>query len=508
MSADNRLRRFVIVGGGTAGWMSAVMLNRLIGGRDREITLVESDAIGTIGVGEATVPPLVRYLREMEIDESDFMRRCHGTYKLGIQFENWHASRPAFSHPFGVIGGLIDALPVFHHWADLRRNGLTDMPYDGLAPNSIAALEGRAPRSPLTTSSIAERGAYAYHLDAGAFAELLRDTAMARGVRRVVDEVREVRLDARGHIASLSTAGGAELAGDFFIDCSGFRGLLMERALKDRWIDWSGLLLCDRAAAMPLRQGGEYPPYTRAAAQPAGWTWRIPLSHRIGSGYVFSSAHSSDDEAVAVLRRAADGATPAADPFFLDMRVGRRESFWRGNCLAVGLSAGFLEPLESTGIYFIQAALKLFAHYFPDRDFEPMLIRRYNRRMAEKMAEVRDFILLHYALSSRPGEPFWEAARSVTLPDSLKELVALYRRNGLVETETNALFPDTSYYAILGGLGYLPQAMHPRAALSARESVVDILRKIQAQNREVVDAMPDHFAALQGLHGDDLPAPT
>ncbi len=487
--------------------MTAVMLNRLIGGADREITLVESDAIGTIGVGEATVPPLVKFLREMDIDEKMFLQRCHGTYKLGIQFTDWHENNREFNHPFGVIGGLIDALPAFHHWADLARRNLTGQPYDSLAPNSIGAQENRAPRSEGQTSSIADCGAYAYHLDAGAFADMLRDVALQRGVKRVVDEVRQVRLDAKGNIASLVTQQGRELPGDFFIDCSGFRGLLMEQALKDPWIDWSDLLLCDRAVAMPLTQTGEYPPYTRATARVAGWTWRIPLSHRIGSGYVFSSRHTSDDEALATLQQAA-GATPAAgEPFFLGMRVGRRQSFWRGNCLAIGLSGGFLEPLESTGIYLIQAALKLFAHYFPDQNLEPLLIQRYNQRMAAKMEEVRDFIILHYALSSRPGEPFWEDARSVKLPDSLQELLALYRRNGIVETETNALFPDTSYYAILGGLGYLPQSMHPRAALSVRQSVLDIMQKIQAQNRDVVNAMPDHYEALRGLHGDGLPTP-
>ncbi len=480
--------------------MTAALLNRFIGTKDRSITLIESAEIGTIGVGEATVPPLVGYLKDIGVPEHEFMRRCHATYKLGIQFTNWCGGQESFWHPFGVVGGFIDKLPAFHFWTKYKRVKDSALPYQALAPNATAGDLGKAPHSDQPSSNIGDRGSYAYHLDASAFAEMLRDVAVRRGVTHLIDEVREVVLDDRGYIKHIETAGENKLEADFYIDCSGFRSLLIGQAMGDPYIDWGQWLLCDRAVAMPLAQTGEFPPFTRATALDAGWVWRIPLSNRVGCGYVFSSSHRSDEQALRELRKYTGQAQSVSDPFFLNMRVGRRKNFWAKNCLAIGLSSGFLEPLESTGIYLIQAALQLFTYYFPDRDFNPLLVKRFNHRMGEMFEEVRDFIILHYLLSGRDDTDFWTDCREIAIPDSLGEFLEIYDDTGIVETSVSALFPDTSYYSIFAGLGRLPRNILPRANLSDFDKVELIIAKILKMNKDIAHSLPSHEEALNRLH--------
>ena len=360
----------------------------------------------------------------------------------------------------------------------------------------------RAPRSATQGSPVTQSGAYAYHLDAKAFAGYLTSLATYRGVRHIVDNVSEVELGESGAIAAIHTASGRKLEADLYIDCTGFASLLIERALGDKFVDWSCTLLCDRAVVLPVEHGDkpEMTPYTRATAASAGWIWRIPLAQRTGNGYVYASRFIDKDaaaqELLASIGKAGD---PDAKPMHLNMRIGRRSNFWLRNCVSIGLSAGFLEPLESTGIYLIQKGAELLLDHFPRSDFAPALAQAYNAKMARHYEEVRDFIVLHYLLSER-DEPFWRASREVLLPPSLNHSLALYDRTGLTDIDPGALFQAPSWYAIAAGQGRLPDAWHAMADYTDVQAVDKALDEIKARNFALAEAMPDHGELIKTLH--------
>ncbi len=501
------IKNILIVGGGTAGWVAACFLNRFLDPALCRITLVESETIGTIGVGEATVPPLVAFLRAMGIDEAAFMKATNATYKLGIKFIDWHHGGQhgvdEAWHPFGHVGApQIAGLPLFHHWLRERLAGREAAPYVSYSLQALLGDMNRGPHplegNPRATSAIIQQGAYAYNLDARAFAGFLRDVATGRGVRHLIDEVRDVALDQRGFISHVDTVANGALHADLFIDCSGFAAHLIERSLGDRFIDWGDQLLCDSAAVLPLPHNDDFHPYTRSTALKAGWCWRIPLMHRAGNGYVYSSRFLSREQAAEELK--AHLGAPDATPMHLAMKVGRRENFWVRNCVAIGLSAGFLEPLESTGIYLAQKSVELLLDYFPDTGCDPLLIRRYNDRVAREYEECRDFIVLHYLLSQRDDSEFWRAARAVAPSDALAATLELYDRTGLVEWQRNSLFVDTSFYSLATGFGRLPQTPHGMAGQMDGERAWQAMQQIKTTNLQLARALPDHGELMRRLH--------
>lgn len=491
----------LVVGGGTAGWMAATFLATHFQNTGRKVTLIESSAIPTIGVGEATVPTLVAYLRQLGIDETEFMRSAHATYKLGIKFINWRAGNDVYWHPFGITGGRIDELELFHFWLKSIRSGHPEGPYSSYSLQVLLAEQERSPRPYSGSSAVIERGQYAYHLDAGAFAEFLKSVATRRGTRHIVDDVTQVLVGENGLISGVRTRAHETLQADLYIDCSGFRALLAEEALGDAYVDWSDILLCDRALAAPLPSSNAMPPYTRATALSAGWAWQIPLAHRVGNGYVYCSRFIEQDVATRELAGVLGIDPDKLEPRALKMRIGHRRNFWRGNCIAIGLASGFVEPLESTGLMLIQRGLEVLLEYFPDRSFDPEFVRRYNLRMQANYEEIRDFILLHYVLTQRTDSPFWNAYRNLPLPDSLVELMQTYLRTGVIEIPRHSVFRESSWYSILSGLNRLPRTHHPRAELSDFDKIRQILGAILRGNRETAGALPLHKAYIESING-------
>nr|WP_294539750.1 tryptophan halogenase family protein [uncultured Rhodoblastus sp.] len=492
----------MIVGGGTAGWMAAIYLNRMARPLGCELTLVESAGIGTIGVGEATIPSLVHFLRALNLDEVEFMRRCSATLKLGIRFDDWVEEGITHWHPFGICGARVGGLDLFHFWLKRRLKAGSKFDYFDFSLQVALAEQEKAPWPWQGASVVSQAGSYAYHLDASALADYLRDIATGEGVKHIFGHVRDVGLDAAGGIARLDIGAERVIEGDLFVDATGFAGLLIEKTLGDPWIDWSNSMLCDRAVALPLPRGESFAPFTISKAMPAGWTWRIPLSSRTGNGYVFSSAHCTTDDAIdALIAQSGLRRSRSADPRVIDIRVGRRANFWVKNCVSVGLSSGFVEPLESTGIHLIQKAVMTLADYLPDRNFNAALRNAYNARMAEAFDEVRDFIILHYLLTRR-GEPFWRDSRNVEIPRSLRDNLALYDENGRIDAQQMRVFSETSYFLILTGAGRLPRRLITEAERASPGEVWQILDRVRAENRRFVERMPTHANYLAQLHRD------
>lgn len=493
------IRNVLIVGGGTAGWMTAAILRRSTRHLGTRISLVEQPNIDTIGVGEATIPSLVQFVRAMDFDEAAFLRAVSGTYKLGIRFTDWIEPGHEYWHPFGPCGGQINGLDLFHFWS--QRRG-----FDGVAPTyadyslQVAlAQQERAPGPFSGASPVIETGGYGYHLDAAKFAAFLRDEATGDGVEHIFGEVQSVTRRDDGGIASVDLVGDRTIAADLYVDCTA-SSVLIEKSLGDPWIDWSNLLLCDSTVAMPLPRTSRFAPYTHSTALDAGWMWQIPLSSRSGHGYVYSSAHTTEDQAAATLIDRADlKRARAADPRLLKNRVGRRQDFWQHNCVSIGPAAGFVEPLEATSLHLIQRGAEALVEFFPDQRFDPSLPRAYNATMASQFEEVRDFIILHYSLSRREGA-FWQDARSVPLPASLQDKLALYDEIGVIRAEGPRVFRDASYYFILSGGDRLPRRPAFRADNANVAELDSILAQIRHNNRVFVDQMPTHRDLLAKLH--------
>jgi tryptophan halogenase len=485
------VRELLVVGGGTAGWIAAFWLNRSLRRLGCRTSLVESEDIGIIGVGEATVPSMVQFVRLLGLNEADFMRRCSATHKLGIRFDGWVRPDQHYWHPFGVCGERINGLDLFHYWLKHKFSGAPARLYSDYSLTASLAEQNRQP-----APQVVAAGSYAYHLDATALAAYLRDLAKSEGVRHIIGEVADVALDDTGDISRLKLKDQRDLEADLFIDATGFAGALIEKALEDPWIDWSRHLLCDSACALPRRVEEPMPQFTQSTALSAGWTWQIPLTHRTGTGYVYSSAHIGHDAAAAALmERAGAARQPGQEPRKLSMRIGRRTQFWRRNCVSIGLASGFVEPLESTGIHLIIHTTKALLDYFPDGSMNPVLQSVFNERIGQTYADIRDFIMLHYLLSGRE-EPFWQDARRVPLPDSLAAMLALYDECGQFVRNQDHLFPETSYFFILTGGNRMPRRPISQAdALNVGE-IGRVLERIYQDKMKTVAAQPVQTPSL------------
>jgi tryptophan halogenase len=492
---DSHIRSIVIVGGGTAGWMCAAALSRLTRNGLTTITLIESEEIGMIGVGEATIPPILSFNQLLGIDENDFLRHTKGTFKLAIEFVDWTRIGHRYFHPFGSFGVDMDAVKFHQVWLKHHLLGEEqDIAEFNLC--TVAARLGRFTRPSMDPSTVLSSLKYAYHFDASLYAQYLRRYAEARGVVRREGRIVDVALrGADGFIEAVTMSDGTRIAGEFFIDCSGFRGLLIEQALKTGYEDWTRWLPCDRAVAVPCASAGEPLPYTRATARQAGWQWRIALQHRIGNGYVYSSRHLSDDDAAATLLANLDG-EPLAEPRTLRFTTGRRRQQWNRNCVALGLASGFIEPLESTSIHLIQAGISKLLALFPDRTFNPLQTAEYNRLSALQFEQIRDFIILHYKATERDDSEFWNACRTMSIPDALAAKIELFRAGGRFFRFEDELFGEVDWISVLLGQNVLPLSYDPVVDSLNEQSVRASLGRLKVLIRKTAEAMPSHGAFL------------
>ena len=470
----------VIVGGGTAGWMTAASLAHRLQRLGVTITLVESSAIGTIGVGEATVPAIRRYFQSLGLDAFEVMKATNGTIKLAIEFDGWRHEGQSFMHPFGRFG--LEAGPVaFHHlWNRLRQQGDPGT-LDEYAMGTQLARAGRMTLPPDNPRYDFEHFDWAVHFDASRFATYLRQFAEARGVLRVDARVAEVLRDGEsGHIRSIRLDSGEMLDGELFIDCSGFHRLLIERTLQAGFVDWRHWLMCDRAVALPCAAADPHAiaPYTRSRAMDAGWTWRIPLQNRVGNGYVYSSDHLSDEQALTALRGQLEGEA-LGEPNFVKFRAGHVRQFWIGNCVAIGLASGFLEPLESTSISLIQMGIDKLLHFWPDRPMSPVLAAEYNRLSIAEFERIRDFIILHYSANGRQNGDLWRYCREMPLPETLTHKLALYRARGLIVQYASESFFDPSWLCMYGNLGIDAESWDPLTNLIPLPELEDVTRRVR-----------------------------
>lgn len=489
---EARLRSIVIVGGGTAGWMAAAALARTLE-FPISLTLIESEDIGTVGVGEATVPHLRMFNDTLRIDEAEFVRAVSGTFKLGIQFVDWARIGDRYIHGFGTIGHEYRGLPFHQYWTRLRQLGKAHDLGD-YSLNTAAAPAGRfmAGATDVPRNSPLAQVAYAYHFDAGLYAQHLRRYAEARGVSRVEGQVVDVKLRGEdGFIESLTLKSGASVSGDLFIDCSGFRGLLIESALATGYEDWTHWLPCDRAVAVPCEKVSPATPYTRSTAREAGWQWRIPLQHRTGNGYVYSSAHVGDEQAARTLLANLDGRA-LAEPRVLKFTTGRRRKMWNRNCVALGLASGFLEPLESTSIYLVQSGIARLIHMLPDRHMSPVLQATYNDEAAFEMERIRDFLILHYCATERRDSEFWRYCGGMSIPEGLRARIDLFRESGRFYRDSDEMFALTSWVQVMVGQRILPAGYHPLVDAVSDEELTRFGESVRQVVAGCVAAMPLH----------------
>lgn len=492
-ASSDRIQRIVIVGGGTAGWMSAAYLARRLSHLPVAITVVDSAQIGTIGVGEATVPAIRDFLAAVELGEPDVLAATDGTIKYGIRFEGWGGEGHGFFHPFGLYGVPAGGIAFHQYWLKLRASG-HELP---LGDYCLATqLAERGLFLPPSTQPGSDLGVFnfALHFDATRFAHLLRRLSLANGVAHVDGRIVDVDRDSRG-VGAVRLADGRSIEGDLWIDCSGFRSLLLGEAMAVPYVDWRRWLPCDRAIAIPCRGTHVHRPFTTATAHRAGWRWHIPLQHRVGNGIVYASEHLSDEAAETTLRAALEGEA-LAEPNRLRFTTGHRARFWAGNVVGVGLAGGFLEPLESTSIVLVQSALERLVALFPDRDCDPRLAAAYNRQSVLEFERIRDFLLLHYWANGRTGEPFWEAMRAVELPDALAERIDAWRAGGLFVRREWDTFQDPSWLSLYAGFDLLPDRTSPIAdQMEARDLLIAFSRMREAIERAAGAAEP-HAAFL------------
>ncbi len=478
------IRRVVIAGGGTAGWMAAAALSKMLG-KVLDITLVESEEIGTIGVGEATIPTLVTFHRLLEIGEQEFMAATQGTIKLGISFENWLDVGHRYIHSFGTSGKDHWSAGFQHFWLRGRELGIASG-YEDYCVELRASLQDRFAHLP--------RGGinYAYHMDAALYARFLRDFSEARGMRRVEGKIVEVQTDElSGDITALALADGSRIEGDFFIDCTGFRALLIGKALNVGYEDWSHWLLNDSALATQTTAVRDAVPYTRAIAGTAGWQWRIPLQHRVGNGIVYASRYIADDEAKHEFLSSLEGEV-IRDPLPIRFRPGQRLKCWHKNCVALGLAGSFIEPLESTTIHLIQRGIVHLLQMFPHVVTQPA-IDQYNTQLGSELQHVRDFVVLHYALTNRRDTPYWRMVSSMDLPPSLEHRIELFRETGSVFRVPNELFAENSWIQVMMGQGVLPSGHHPTAEVMGESELKRFLDEIRANVIATADRLPSHM---------------
>ena len=494
--SSNPVKDVIIIGGGTAGWMAAAAISKFLG-NTVSIKLIESDQIGTVGVGEATIPQIKIINAALGIDEADFMSKTGGTFKLGIEFIDWLKPDHSYLHSFGSIGYNLSQLPFHHHWLRSRANGNKTALWD-YCLNAAAARDNKF--SPMTKvgSSPLPGIAYAYHFDASLYAKFLRHHAEQNGAVRIEGKVVDTKQREDGFIESVVMEDGRIIKGDLFIDCSGFQAVLIEKALKTGYVDWNHWLPCDRAMPMPssndVSTNGEpipIRPYTQSIAHKAGWQWRIPLQHRTGNGHVYSSAYMEDDEAADILMANLEGEA-LAEPRVIRYTTGRRQKFWNKNVVTIGLASGFLEPLESTSIHLIQSAISRLINFFPNAGFASADRDEYNRQMILEFERVRDFIILHYHANERTDSDFWKDCRNMSVPDSLTEKIALFRANGRLYTREEDLFADTNWLQVMMGQGIEPEGYHPMADTLEPEKLEEFLGNVRSIITQASAHLPSH----------------
>jgi tryptophan halogenase len=503
------IERIVILGGGTAGWMAAAALARALTKSGASICVVESDEIGTIGVGEASVPGLQAFNAFLGLDQREFMRSCQATFKLGIEFVDWGALGRRYMHSFtgyGLAAGSRQFHRLFQRHALARESRGEATSFDDY---NLGAMAGRSRRFSLPTDAAPPRAGllnYAFHFDAALYARHLRNFAEQRGVQRQEGKVVSARQNPEsGFIEDVTLADGRCIAGEFFIDCSGFKGVLIEGVLRSGYEEWSRWLPCDRAIA--LQSSNEEPPapFTRSTAQSAGWVWRIPLQHRVGNGYVYSSSHLDDDAAEQQLRlRLQDNAL--SEPRRIRFVTGKRRRIWDKNCLSLGLAAGFLEPLESTSIHLIQTALLRLISLFPDRRFERAEIDTFNRQTDEEYCDIRDFIITHYKLTSRQDSEFWRQCGAMEVPERVGHILEFFAATGRLTTRPEQLFTTQSWLAILYGQGNLPRGYDPLLAPMPESDLEREMTHVHEQLRHAVHSMPDHAQFVSHYCGAAAPS--
>ncbi|HEY6814096.1 MAG TPA: tryptophan halogenase family protein [Croceibacterium sp.] len=495
-AANHDIERVVIVGGGTAGWMAGAALSRFLNNGRRQIHLVESDAIGTIGVGEATIPPILAFNALLDLNENEFLRETQGTIKLAIEFVNWGRQGDRYFHPFGVYGQDLHGISFHQLW--LRERGRGDPgPISDYCLSALAAADGRFARPSRESRAPLPEMKYAFHFDASLYAKYLRGRAERQGLQRHEGRIVQVHRDPEsGDVTAVELESGERIAGDLFIDCSGFRALLIGETLGVGYEDWSRWLPVDRAIPVPTPNVGPPDPFTRSTAHGAGWQWRIPLQHRTGNGHVYCSEFIGDDEAEHVLRANLE-AEPFADPRVIRFTTGRRKQSWSHNVVCLGLSSGFLEPLESTSIHLVQNGIQRLLALFPDRKISPLERDEYNRGMKDLYEDIRDFIILHYKATQRDDTPFWRYVRDMPIPETLERKIGLWKLHGRLFREGFELFGPVSWIAVMLGQNILPDRHDPIADTLDEGKVAMAMTEMRERYRAAAAALPKHEEFLR-----------
>jgi len=491
MSAEPPVKSIVIAGGGTAGWMAAAALSRMLDTSQVKITLVESEAIGTVGVGEATIPNIATFNKMLGIEEREFMAATNATIKYGIEFAGWTKETESYFHPFGTHGRDMMGMSFHQFWRKMHALGKAER-LENYCATAMAAKQGKACLPSRDPKSLMSTLSHAYQFDAGLYAAYLRKFSERNGAVRMEGKITDVDVDSEsGFIKTLHMDNGESLSGDFFIDCTGFRALLSEKVMGTPFRDWSHWLPCDSALAVGSEKQTDTPPYTRATARQAGWQWQIPLQHRTGNGHVYCSSYLSDEKAGETLLHTLE-TSPLGAPKQLRFKTGQRERMWTKNCLALGLSGGFLEPLESTSIYLIQAGISRLLALFPDSGFNTTEIDEYNRLMDMEFAQVRDFLILHYVANERHGEPFWDYVRNMSVPDSLTRKIELFKSRGRFFRYEGDLFTETSWVAVFLGQNVLPQSYNAIVDGMPERDIDAALNAIKSELDRDIPHMPSH----------------
>lgn len=493
---SNNIKRLVIVGGGTAGWMAAATFARYLKNNACEVVLVESEEIGTVGVGEATIPQILVFNKTLNIDEDDFIRKTNATFKLGIEFVNWGQKGDSYTHAFGNVGRDMESLPFYQYWLKLNKQGRSADIGD-YCMNTLAGKQNKFMRSIDAGNSPLSNIAYAFHFDAGLYAKYLKDYSEKLGVKRIEGKIVDVSLmEPTGHIRAVTLANGEEVAGDLFIDCSGFQGLLIAKALGVGYEDWSHWLPCDSAWAVPSQKLDPLPSYTRATAHTAGWQWRIPLQHRTGNGHVFSSKFMAAEDAKQILLNNIQGEI-LAEPRLLRFVTGRREKFWHKNCIAIGLASGFMEPLESTSIHLVQSALARIMAMFPQKSFNQDEIDLYNEQVGFEYEKIRDFLILHYKVTERDDSDFWNYCRKMEIPTSLQQKINVFKANGHVSRYNNELFNEISWVEVMLGQRMVTESYHPLVDVITEEEFDRRMAQVKRVIDTAVEYMPSHAEFIE-----------
>ena len=478
----NAIKKIIIAGGGTAGWMTAAAITKLLG-KNLEVTLIESDEIGTVGVGEATIPTLLTFHKMLAINEQEFLSAVGGTFKLGISFENWLNMGEKYIHSFGNAGADCWACGFQHFWLRGKQEGKA-LDYAHYSLETQASLAGRFAHLPNNKMN------YAYHFDASLYAKFLRGIAEEYGIKRVEGKISSVQLnDASGFIESITLESGNIIDGDLFIDCTGFRALLIEGALHTGFEDWSHYLPCDSAVAVQTYKVAPPVPYTRAIAHASGWQWKIALQHRVGNGLVYCSRYLSDDAAKKLLLENVEGET-LFEPRVIKYRPGQRRKYWNKNCISVGLSSGFIEPLESTSIHLIQRAIVRLLQNFPQHDIVQKDADEFNKQMSAEVMNIRDFIILHYNATQRTDSPFWRYCKDMAIPESLKHRMDLFRETGRVFFAAFELFGENSWVQVMMGQGIVPKQYHPIVDMMTDKEMEVFLNGVVNNVDNLVRQMP------------------